>query len=252
MEMFDLTGKGAVITGAASGIGRAIALGFARAGAHLMVTDVNAQGLEETLREIQAQGRRAGSFVADVTDGEAVDSLMNAARDFLGSVDVLVNSAGLNIRKPALELSLEEYQYILQVNLVGVFRCCRAAGRIMVEQRRGSIINLSSIMGHVAMYNISAYASSKGGVSQLTRALAIEWAPYNVRVNAICPGYVRTPLTRAIQEDPQFVAFVEGRTPLGRLAEPQEIVGPAIFLASDASRYVTGTSLFVDGGWTSW
>ena len=252
MDLFDLSGKVAVVTGAASGIGRALALGLAAAGSRLALADLNAQGMEETAREGRALGVKVLPFQMDVTQEAQVEQTMGAAREAFGRIDILVNAAGMNLRGPALEMSLADFQRVLEVDLVGVFLCARAAGRAMVEQQSGSIINVSSIMGHVAGTGNCAYASAKGGVSQLTRALALEWAPYNVRVNAICPGYVRTPLTEPVRGDPARLAFVLDRTPLKRVAEPEEIVGAAIFLAADAASYVTGTSLFVDGGWMAW
>ena len=252
MNLFDLSGRAAVVTGAASGIGRAIALGLGEAGCDLALADLNQEGLGRAAREVEGLGRKTLPFTLDVTQEEQVERLMASARGAFGRVDIVVNAAGMNIRRPALEMSLADYQHVLEIDLVGVFLCAKAAGKIMVEQGRGSIINVSSIMGHVAVAGNSAYISAKGGVSQLTKALALEWAPHNVRVNAVCPGHVRTPLTAGLLADEERLAFVLDRTPMKRLAEPEEIVGPVVFLASDAASYVTGSSLFVDGGWTAW
>lgn len=250
-SLFDLTDRRAVITGAASGIGRAAALGLVEAGVQVLVADLNVEGLRSVCAEMGEAGSKAHAMRLDVTSQQDIDQLAEVAKERMGGADILINAAGTNIRGPALEVSDGEIEKVLTVNLTGVLRCCRAVGRLMVEQRKGSIINLSSIMGTVANTGILAYVTSKGGVSQLTRALAVEWAPYNVRVNAVGPGYCRTPFIEPILRDAAAVARIEARTPMGRLAEPDEIVGPILFLASDAASYVTGTVLFVDGGYTA-
>ena len=252
MKMFDLGGKVAIVVGGASGIGRAIALGFSEAGADVALADLNVQGLDEVSKEVEAKGRRAVAVRTDVTNEEEVEQMVAQALQGLGRVDVLVCSAGATVRKPVLELSKQEFEHVLAVNLVSVFLCGKAVGRVMVEQGKGSIINLASIMGHVALPGRPAYDSSKGGVVQLTKSMALEWAEHKVRVNALCPGFTRTPFTQALWEDPEGLAMIEERTPMKRLALPEEMVGAAIFLASDASQYVTGSSLFVDGGWMAW
>jgi NAD(P)-dependent dehydrogenase (short-subunit alcohol dehydrogenase family) len=173
-------------------------------------------------------------------------------QDVLGPLDILVNNAGINIRKPVLELSLEEYELVLDTNLKGYFLCARAAGRRMVQRGSGKVINVSSIMGQVALPNQSAYASSKGAIEQLTKVLALEWAPSGVQVNAIGPTYFETELTRPLFEDKERNAFITGRTPMGRWGQPHELAGAVIFLASRASDYITGHTLMVDGGWTAW
>ena len=169
-----------------------------------------------------------------------------------GRLDILVNNAGINIRKPVLELAPEEYRQVLATNLEGYFLCARAFGRHLVGQGSGKVINISSIMGRVALANQAAYASSKGAIEQLTKVLAIEWAPRNVQVNAIGPTYFETDLTRPLFEDEERHDFITGRTPMGRWGQPHELAGAVIFLASDASNYVTGHTLMVDGGWTAW
>lgn len=252
MKMFDLSGKAAIVVGGASGIGRAIALGFSEAGADVVLADLNVQGLDEVSKEVEAKGRRALTVRTDVTNEEEVERMVAQALQGLGRVDVLVCSAGATVRKPVLELSKQEFEHVLAVNLVSVFLCGKAVGRLMVEQGKGSIINLASIMGLVALPGRPAYDSSKGGVVLLTKSMALEWAEHKVRVNSLCPGFTRTPFTQALWEDPERLAMIEERTPMKRLALPEEMVGAAIFLASDASQYVTGSSLFVDGGWMAW
>jgi NAD(P)-dependent dehydrogenase (short-subunit alcohol dehydrogenase family) len=250
--LFDLAGRRAVVTGAASGIGRATALALARSGADLLLADLNEDALAEPAREVATLGRRAVAMRVDVSREEDAAAMAARAADELGGVDILVNAAGMNVRRrPVLEFSAEEIELVLRVNLVGIFHTCRAVGRLMVEQRSGSIVNVSSVMDQVAAPNRAAYVASKGGVRQLTRALAVEWAPYGVRVNAVGPGYCRTPLIGQILEDPAWVARLEAGTPLGRLAEPEEIAAPIVFLASDWASYVTGTVLYADGGYTA-
>lgn len=170
----------------------------------------------------------------------------------MGRVDILVNNAGINVRKPILELTLEEYRRVLATNLEGYFLAARAVGRTLVEQGSGKVINISSIMGQVALPSQAAYASSKGGIEQLTKVMALEWAPHGVQVNALAPTYFETELTRPLFNDPERNAFITGRTPAGRWGQPHELAGAVIFLASRASDYVTGHTLLVDGGWTAW
>jgi NAD(P)-dependent dehydrogenase (short-subunit alcohol dehydrogenase family) len=249
---FNLAGRRAVVTGAASGIGRATALALARSGADLLLADLNEAALAEPARELAGLGRRTMAMRVDVSREEDAEAMAARAADELGGVDILVNAAGMNVRRrPVLEFSTEEIDLVLRVNLLGIFHTCRAIGRLMVEQRSGSIVNVSSVMDQVAAPNRAAYVASKGGVRQLTRALAVEWAPYGVRVNAVGPGYCRTPLIGQILEDPAWVARLEASTPLGRLAEPEEIAAPIVFLASDWASYVTGTVLYADGGYTA-
>ncbi len=251
-HLFDLTGRNAIVTGGASGIGKAIAVGLAEAGANVLVADLNLPGAQATAKAVQSLGRQGYAFDVDVTNECQVEAMVARARDVFPSIDISFNIPGINIRKPVLELSLAEYKRVLEVNLVGVFICAKSVGKVMVEQRRGKMVNMSSIMGHISLGRLSAYASAKGGVSQLTRTLAVEWAPYGVNVNAICPGYTRTPLVAGLMRDEVLLADLTRRVPMGRLAEPEEIVGAAVFLSSDAASYVTGISLFVDGGFMAW
>ncbi|MCL5959510.1 MAG: SDR family oxidoreductase [Chloroflexi bacterium] len=251
-KLFDLTGRKAVVTGAASGLGRVIARGLASCGADVVAADANFEGAEMTALEISRSGRKAIPVRVDVTVEDEVQQMVRQTIAEFGRIDISFNIPGMNIRKPSLEMTVAEFQKIVTLNLTGVFICAKAVGAVMVEQRQGRMVNMSSIMGHIAVAKQSGYSSSKGAVSQLTKVLAIEWAPYNVTVNALCPGYTMTPLVRQIIADQDWLADIQRRTPLGRLAEPEEIVGPAIFLVSDAASYVTGTTLLVDGGWTAW
>lgn len=252
VQLFDLTGRVAVVTGAGRGLGRSMALALAAAGADIVAASRTSGEIESLCTEVQALGRRAVAVTADMTSPEDCERLAREAAERLGRVDILVNNAGVNIRKPVLELTPEEYRQVLATNLEGYFHCARAVGRKLVEQGSGKVINISSILGRVALANQAAYASSKGGIEQLTKVLAIEWAPHNVQVNAIGPTYFETELTRPLFEDPERHDFITRRTPMGRWGQPHELAGAVIFLASAASDYVTGHTLMVDGGWTAW
>ena len=251
-QLFDLSGRVAIVTGAGRGLGRTMALALASVGADVVAAARTSTEIEALALEIEATGRRAKAITCDVTDEASCTALVDGTVDALGRVDILVNNAGINIRKPVLELPFEEYQRVIETNLHGYFLCAKAAGRHMVEQRSGKVINISSILGKVALPAQAAYASSKGAIEQLTKVLALEWSASNVQVNAIGPTYFETELTRPLFEDPDRNRFITERTPMGRWGQPDELAGSVIFLASQASDYITGHTLMVDGGWTAW
>lgn len=253
MTAFDLHGKVAVVTGAGSGLGRAIAVALARHGADVAVTELPEKTAlaAETVAEVVATGRRAAAIPLDVTDLGSIDALVPAVVRSLGRLDILVNNAGLNIQRHALEVTEQDWDRVLDVNLKGLFFCSQAAGRHMVEHGGGCIVNIASQMGLVGYWRRAAYCSSKAGVVNLTRVLAIEWARHGITVNAIAPTFVLTPLTAPMFEDAEFKADVLARIPLGRLADPDDVANAAVYLASPAAKMVTGQTLAVDGGWTA-
>lgn len=245
---FDLTGKRAIVTGASRGIGRSLAIGLAAAGAQVVLLARSPDALTEVAQEIEsATGRAAEVAVCDLRDAASVRKAVDEVTT-RGAVDVLINNAGINIRTPAVDVTDEEWQTIIDTDLRGTFFMAQQVGRTMVAQRSGSIINVSSVGGHVALRTGVVYAAAKAGVIQMTKVLAMEWGKHGVRVNGIAPWYFRTPLTEKLLADEQYHADVVGRTPLGRVGRVEELVGPAVFLASDAASYVTGHTLFVDGG----
>lgn len=246
--MFSLRGKIALITGGGSGLGRAIALGYAREGMHVLVTDVNGQAATETLATIEKEGGLGEAHQLDVTSRSEIDILVAKAVLSHGAIDVLVNSAGLAIRGTALEYADSDWDKIIAVNLKGTFLCCQIVGRTMANRQAGKIINFASIGSFIAYPGSIAYLASKGGVMQLTKGFAVELAGSNVQVNAIAPSLFDTPMVRNTRSDNQSVKYFTDRTPIGRLGQPQEIVGAAIFLASDATSMITGHTLAVDGG----
>lgn len=250
--LFSLEGRVAVVTGAGRGLGRSMALALAAAGADIVAASRTAAEIESLRDEVRALGRQAEAVTFDATRPEDCDRLAAEAVRCMGRVDILVNNAGVNIRKPVLELAPEEFRSVLTTNLDGYFLCARSIGKYLVAQGSGKVINISSVMGRVALANQAAYASSKGAIEQLTKVLAIEWAPHNVQVNAIGPTYFETDLTRPLFEDEERHDFIIDRTPMRRWGQPHELAGAAIFLASGASDYVTGHTLMVDGGWTAW
>ena len=244
---FSLEGRVALVTGASGGLGAAYAVGLAEAGADVAVHDRSP--VDETCERIRALGRRAVALSGDITGPEVPDLLVQEALRGLGALDIVVNNAGTIRRSPAVETSDEDFLAVLDVNLSAVFRMCRAAGRHMLPLGRGKIVNVASLLAFQGGILVPAYAASKGGVAQLTKALANEWAGRGVNVNAIAPGYVRTDNTAPLQADPVRNKAIVDRIPAGRWAETSDIVGGVVFLCSPASDYVHGHVLVGDGGW---
>lgn len=249
---YDLKNKVAVVTGSGQGLGKWIALGLAEAGADILVADLVEENAKQTAREIGEMGRRSISMALDVGDINAVAKMMDAAQSELGSLDILVNNAGVNVHKKALDITPQDFDLIVSVNSKGVYFCCQAAARLMILKKKGKIINIASAAAFLIRAGIpnSVYAMTKAGIVMLTKALAEEWAQYNINVNAVAPGYFATPLVADRLKDPEaFMSIIES-TPLKRVGGPEDIMGTIVFLASEASNFITGQTICLDGGRT--
>lgn len=250
LDRFRLDGRLALVTGSASGLGAAMAIALAEAGASVACHG-NRRSAEETSQKVRALGRSSESFACDLGTPEGADILYEAVSAAMGAPDILVNNAGMIYRAAAENYEPHVWMQVLQVNLNSVFLLSQLAGRSMLERRQGKIINIASLLSFQGGIRVAAYAASKGGVTQLTKALANEWAERNVQVNAIAPGYIRTDNTAALQKDETRNRQILERIPTGRWGEPEDIASAAVFLASSASNYITGEVLVVDGGWMS-
>ena len=247
MRLFDLSGRSAVVVGGTSGIGRTLALGLADAGADVVATGRRAALVDAVAMEIERHGRRTLRVTADVTDRAALEHLRDACLEAYGKVDILVCAAGVTQKIATLDMTDEQWARVIDTNLTGTLRACQVFGREMIAHRSGCVITIASLTSFLGMFEVAAYAASKSGVAGLTRSLAVEWAPHGVRVNAIVPGVFKTALNQALLESPRGQEFLM-RTPMRRFGRIDELVGAAVFLASDASSFVTGHLLAVDGG----
>lgn len=253
IDIFDLTGRVALVVGGAGGIGHAQALGLADAGADVVVASRNLDHLKKVTEEVKAKGKRSISVTVNVTDEKSVAGMVENILKTFPRIDILVNAAGIAIRKSADTFPIDEWQQVMDINTRGTFLCCQAVGRVMIKHKYGKIINLSSVRGRYGLPSgYAAYCPSKGAVDTLTRTLACEWAKYNVLVNAVAPTIVETDLTRSALADPAYANQMKSRIPLGKWALPEDIVGATIFFASKASDFITGQILYIDGGVTTW
>jgi len=252
IKQFDLTGKAAIVTGGSKGLGHAMAAGLASAGADVLVISRHGDEAAAAAKEIAADfGRRAVAMAVDVTQPEQVEAMTKRALDEFGKIDILINNAGVNVRGPIDELTFDDFKRVQDINVNGVWLCTRSVVPNMKQRKYGRIINLASTLGVVGLENRTPYTSSKGAVVQMTRALGLELAPFGITCNAICPGPFLTPMNVPIKDDEQTKKSIVGAVALGRWGELREIQGAAIFLASEASSYVTGSLVTVDGGWTA-
>lgn len=251
-KMFDLEGQTAIVTGAGRGIGKAIALGLAEAGADVGLVSRTLSELEAVAEQIEALGRRAGAVASDLTETDRIEPFVEELREELGGVDILVNNAGMNIPQEALDVTVEAWDQIMDINLKASFFLSQAVGRVMIGQGRGGrIINISSQTGSVALLKRAAYCASKAGLNLVTKVLALEWASHGILVNAVAPTFIETELSKGFLADPQFREYALAKNLFKKIGTPEDVVGAVIYLASPASSLVTGHVLLVDAGWTA-
>ncbi|HZG73762.1 MAG TPA: glucose 1-dehydrogenase [Chondromyces sp.] len=251
LPTFRLDNKVALVTGGSKGIGLAMAAALGAHGAHVVLASRKKEDLEKATDLLNSQGLSVSWQQVDVTNKEQIGAMFDDIIQKYGKIDILINNAGMNIRKPLTEIEESDWDQVLTTNLKGIFLVGQAAAKRMITQKSGKIINISSILGAIALPNQTSYAASKGGINQLTRVWAEELAPHQIHVNAIAPAYIKTPLTENYLQDEERYQSIVSNTMLNRLGELEDIAGPAVFLASDASNYITGQILHIDGGWTA-
>ncbi|MCX2725810.1 SDR family oxidoreductase [Roseibium salinum] len=251
MNIFDLTGRTALVTGSSRGLGLAIATGLAEAGATLVLNGVDATRLEATAQDLRDKGFSVRVAAFDVTDEAAVVAAFETFDKDGTAIDILVNNAGIQLRKPLVDLSTPEWQRVMDTNLTSAFVVGREAAKRMIPRKNGKIINIGSLTSELARATVAPYTVAKGGIKMLTRSMTAEWAEHGIQINAIGPGYMITDMNKALIDNPQFDAWVKGRTPAKRWGKPEELAGTAVYLASSASNYVSGQMIYVDGGMIS-
>jgi len=251
-KLFSLEGKTAIVTGASQGLGKEMALALSEAGADISIVDVDEENGKKVVEEIKKSGKKAIFIKADVSKEEDIDMMVEKTVEEFGKIDVLVNNAGIVSNYPAEEMDIKEWDRIMNLDLRGLFICCQKAGREMIKRKKGNIINIASMSGIIVNTPQPQihYNTAKAGVIMITKSLAAEWAKYNIRVNAIAPGYMGTKMVKRVIS--QYGKYWLPLIPMGRIGEPEEIRGPVVFLASDASSYITGSVLIMDGGYTVW
>jgi 2-deoxy-D-gluconate 3-dehydrogenase len=252
LSRVDLSGKVAIVTGGSSGIGKTTVFRLTGNGAQVVVVNRNEEKGKKIVDEICSEGGKALHIQADVSKLDDIDRMVEKVVNKLGRIDILVNAAGISIKSTPTEyVSEEEWDKTLNINLKGAFFCSQRVARVMIKQKYGKIINVGSLQGEMVLPLRAAYAASKGGLKQVTKSMAVEWAKYNINVNVVAPGFVRTPMIEKVLADEFWYNVVTSNTPLGRPAEPEEIADVILFLASDAASYITGQTIVVDGGWTA-
>ena len=252
LSMFDLKGEKAIVTGGGQGLGREMALALAEAGADVAVVQRRVEVAEQTAEEIRKLGRDSLAMKVDVSKAEDVKNMVAVAKDRFGEIDILINNAGIGQGIPALDMTEEDWDSMIDIHLKGTFLCSQMVGREMVKQKKGSIINIASMSGFIINrpQPQAHYNTAKAGIAHLTKSLAMEWAKFNIRVNAIAPGYMKTPMLKRVSD--KIAEEWLSLSPMGRFGEPYEIKGLALFLASKASTFMTGTTIVIDGGYTCW
>lgn len=251
LNKFALAGKTALVIGASRGLGQGMAKALAEAGADLALVARSISSLEAFAEEVKRLNRRCLALPKDISNPSEIQEVVKRVIDDFGKIDILINSQGTQVRKPAFEMTEQDWDGLMSVNLKSVFFTCQAVGKEMAKQGKGKIINVASLTSVIGLPNISIYGASKGGVAQLTKALAVEWAPYHINVNAVLPGYYLTAMTEALFKNEERRKWILGRIPLGRTGVPEDLAGTVVFLSSEASDYITGQIIPVDGGWLS-
>jgi gluconate 5-dehydrogenase/2-deoxy-D-gluconate 3-dehydrogenase len=246
---FDLTGKVALVTGGTKGIGFGMAMALGKYGASIVINGRNTLDGEQAVKSLEEEGIQAQFFKADVTVKSDVNDLVQQIVSAFGKIDILVNNAGMNIRKSLVDVEEEDWDKVVGTNLKGLFLIGQAVARQMIKQKNGRMINISSILGSIGLPNQTSYAAAKGGVNQLTKVWAAELAPHGITVNGLGPAYIKTPMTEGLLSDPERLKNITESTLLGRVGTLEDLVGPVVFLASDTSSYITGQTIYVDGGW---
>lgn len=248
-DLFGLENEVALITGAGQGIGAALANALGNAGARIAICDINFHNACKVADDMEKRNIKALPLKVDVTDPKSVESMVDNVIKSFGTIDILVNNAGINYREECIKMQIENWNAVIKVNLNGTFLCSQAVGKVMIENRKGKVINLASMMSDRAQPKRGPYAASKGAIVQLTKVLAVEWAPYNINVNAIGPGYVLTEFNKSLMDDSVAFEYFTSKIPMGRWASTDDLKGVAVFLSSKASNYITGQVIYVDGGY---